>query len=371
MTSDAQATESRVQLEAEIDDILARVKETRNPVQEQNNRKFYGARDQLNQILRRNNQNKMPSAASKYTGYSGLVECVDRLVDIQKEMELQLREEYSFPLRFANSVREFWYSRVLGKPMHKPTIEELVTRQLDNLDDLNGNLHTIIDDSEEVYTSLRESWQNVHNARQTAIGERKRLESEVQQTYQHYKQLEAIVTNMLPEDERFAEVAIEYEGLYDRAGELEMYLAQEEQNIVFKTRDIEQIGVYKDLVRKGLKASRDIYNQLGNFADSLRKTKQVFGLVQRQAGTVEALLGAFDATTGYVAQLVKLSGETIKEMSYVAANEQRGWDFPSYVTAQLRPYVDDITTAANRVNKAMHETAVQILSTPGGGLNHD
>ena len=349
-----------------VEELIARAREVQNPEQAQKDRAVYGTLDLLNEIIGRNSPEKSAPAIMKYNGYTGLAECVDRLVDIQKEMELQLQEKYSVPLRFARGVREFWYSRVLGKATSKPTIEGLVDSQLDNLDILNGNLHQIIEDSREVYDSMISSWQNVHGRRQAAITERKRLENLVKEKGLLYKELDAIVANLTPDDERYEDASGEREKLYDSLCELDMFYAQEEQNIVFKTNDLKQIKAYKDMVRMGLKACRDISNQLGNFAESLRGTKQVFGLVQRQAGTVQELLRAFDATTGYVTRLVDLSGQTIREMSYIASNEQRGWNFPSDVAAQLHPYITDITAAASKMEGMMHQYATAIVNTPGG-----
>jgi len=356
------ATDTR----ARIEDIIARSKELDDPKQEKKDRDTYSTLDLLHDIIGRNNQQKPVTAFRKYTGYSGLAYCVDRLVDIQKEMELQLQEKYSAPLRFARNVREFWYSRILGKAIPKPSIEDLVDKQLDNLDMLNGNLHQIIDDSREVYDSLINTWQNVHSVRQGAIRERKRIEGIIKKKSIVYKELDAIVTELKPEDERYEEASAQREKIYDSLCELDMFYAKEEQNIVFKTKDLEQIKSYKDIVRMGLKACKDISNQLGNFAESLRGTRQVFGLVQRQAGTVQELLRAFDATTSYVTRLVDLSGETIREMSYIASTEHRGWNFPSDVAAQLHPYITDISAAANKMESMMHQYATTIVNTPGG-----
>jgi hypothetical protein len=343
----------------ETDDLLSRLN---NEIKVKNKKQ---ERDVISEAFDVLNHNSYESFTKR--GYEGLAESVKRLIQLQIEMDSQLRMEGSPLLNIFYTLKGKTTELITGKKRKHRTLDQLFDAQLKTITEMNQYLRSIISNSDRVRHELMDYGNSIEHALQDSTEDYKSLATNLERKASLVLETSETLKETNKGNNNYYTYNKHFKALGRELREIDHQKIKLKQNIIFYTQEEELIDKYECMVEYATYFCDEFNNNVENIVRHVKNTKQMYSHIKNMGGSLEELGKAADKTTEYVMHAVDGVGKVLTHMSKIVSDPKNQGHLPGMLSNSLDDYIIDIVNAQESRSQDIEVFSKQILN--GSSIN--
>ncbi len=303
---------------------------------------------------------------SKTAGFLEVKQGLDSLVSVQSAIDKRIRIENSLPLYLGERIVNLAVTRVNGRAQSPKTLEELFEAEVDVIRGLSVSLTGALDYSEHVLDNVVDYRDNVVLEKFTgALDGYKLTETKSAETLSVFNETEKRIGAMRTTDSQYPALYKAHSALRRDLMRLDNDFSKYNQSIVFRTAELDVLKTHIELVNYGVLLLDRLNNYVGDVAEHVDRTKDVYRFFRESYIGMEAVYSAFTELSRCVMIGAREMGEQISRMSEMARTTGGENMVPDVLGKLLGGYKATIFSADSRSRTSYDAKAEAIRNSQG------
>ncbi|MBI2133862.1 hypothetical protein HYU11_04225 [Candidatus Woesearchaeota archaeon] len=300
------------------------------------------------------------------SGFLDVKEGLDSLVMVQSAIDHRIRTENSTILYIGDRVARVAIEKISGRRQDPKSLEQLFEDEVDVIRALSTSLTGALVYSEHVLdnivvyrddTVLAKFFDSIQNYEGIELSSKEVLSL--------YKEAEARLSKAHPNDPQYPMLYKAHSSLHRKLMSLDNELSKCNQTIVFRSAELDLLKTHIELVNYGVLLLDRLNNYVGDVAEHVDRTKEVYRFFRESYIGMDAVYSAFSELSRCVMTGAREMGQQISRMSEMARSTGGENMLPETLGRLLSGYKATIFSADSRSRNCFDSRANAIRQSRG------